>query len=54
MKYILTQEAVEIPAGVEITVKSRNVEVKGNCKSLIQLGPLGTLKRNFKSANVDI
>lgn len=29
MKYILTQENVNIPEGVEIQVKARQVEVKG-------------------------
>lgn len=31
MKYILTEETVDIPQGVEVTVKSRNVDVKGTC-----------------------
>ena len=38
MKYILTEELVDIPEGVTVTTKGKNVEVTG---------PLGTLRRNF-------
>ena len=45
MKYILTEELVDIPEGVEIKSKCRDVEVKG---------PLGTLKKSFKHVSCDI
>ncbi|CAD8187041.1 unnamed protein product [Paramecium octaurelia] len=45
MKYILTEEHVEIPEKIEIKVKSKKVEVKG---------PRGILNRNFKHASLDI
>ena len=45
MKYILTEETVDIPEKVEVTAKAREIEVKG---------PLGVLKRNFKHVGVDI
>ena len=54
MKYILTQENVAIPDGVEVNVKARQVEVKGMNIFIYHLGPLGILKRSFKCASVDI
>lgn len=35
MKYILAEEHIEIPDGVTITAKSKNVEVKGILMKLI-------------------
>jgi len=45
MKTILTQEEVEIPTGVSIEFKSREITVKG---------PKGTLKRQFRHCPFDI
>jgi len=45
MKTLLTQEEVEIPAGVEVKYRSRIVEVKG---------PLGTLKKDFTHSSFDV
>jgi large subunit ribosomal protein L9e len=45
MKVIRSQEFVDIPDGVEVYVKSREVTVKG---------PRGTLKRSFKHARISI
>lgn len=45
MKYILTEENVDIPEGVTIKASCRNVEVKG---------PLGTLNKSFKHVACDI
>ncbi|KAK9080016.1 hypothetical protein SSX86_001691 [Deinandra increscens subsp. villosa] len=44
MKTILSSETMDIPEGVEITVKAKVIEVKG---------PRGTLIRNFKHLNLD-
>ncbi|CAK56602.1 unnamed protein product (macronuclear) [Paramecium tetraurelia] len=45
MKYILTEEHVDIPEKIEIKANSKKVEVKG---------PRGILHRNFKHASIDI
>ena len=45
MKTILTEELIDIPEGVEVDCKSRNVSVTG---------PLGVLKRSFKHVGVDL
>ena len=45
MKTILTEELIDIPEGVSIDFKSRNVEVKG---------PLAVLKRSFKHCGFDM
>jgi len=45
MKTILTQEEVEVPDGVTVDYKSREITVKG---------PKGTLKRIFKHCAFDI
>ena len=39
MKYIVAEQELEIPEGVEINVKAREVSVKGK---------LGTLRKSFK------
>ena len=39
MKYIVSEQELEIPAGVTVTVKSREISVKG---------PLGTLHKSFR------
>ncbi|KAK9068359.1 hypothetical protein SSX86_012471 [Deinandra increscens subsp. villosa] len=44
MKTILSSETMDIPEGVEITVKAKIIVVKG---------PRGTLTRNFKHLNLD-
>lgn len=44
MKYILTADEIEVPQGVDVQFRSREVTVKG---------PLGTLKRNFRFLNFD-
>jgi len=41
----LTSEELDVPKGVTVDVKSRDVVVKG---------PLGTLKRSFKHVSADI
>jgi large subunit ribosomal protein L9e len=52
MKYILTEKELEIPEGITVTVKAREVIVKGtNC---INPGPLGTLKRSFRHVPFDV
>ena len=45
MKYLLTQEDVDIPDKVDVSLRGREVTVKG---------PLGTLKRNFNHLTLDI
>ena len=45
MRDILKTEELEIPAGVEVSVKSRLVTVTG---------PRGTLTKNLRHADVDI
>ena len=45
MKTLESSRTLEIPEGVEVTVSSRAVSVKG---------PRGTLKREFKHLNVDM
>ena len=45
MRDILKTEELDIPDGVEVTVKSRLITVKG---------PRGTLKKNVRHADVDI
>ncbi len=45
MKTILTEELIDIPEGISIEFKSRNVTVKG---------PLGVLKRSFKHTGFDM
>lgn len=45
MRDILKTEELDIPEGVEVTVKSRQVTVKG---------PRGTLTKNLRHADVDI
>lgn len=45
MKYIVAEQELQIPEGVEIDVKSRQVEVKGK---------LGKLKRSFKHIPMEI
>lgn len=45
MRDILKTEELEIPEGVEVTVKSRLITVTG---------PRGTLKKNLRHADVDI
>eukprot|EP01017_Pseudomicrothorax_dubius_P000053 TRINITY_DN0_c1105_g1_i2.p1 TRINITY_DN0_c1105_g1~~TRINITY_DN0_c1105_g1_i2.p1 ORF type:complete len:193 (-),score=65.74 TRINITY_DN0_c1105_g1_i2:134-712(-) len=45
MKYIVTTDEVEVPEGVTINAKSRQVSVKG---------PRGELKRNFRFASFDL
>lgn len=45
MRDILKTEELEIPEGVEVTVKSRLITVTG---------PRGTLKKNVRHADVDI
>ena len=45
MKYILTEENVDIPDGITVSAKSKVVEVKG---------PLGTLKKAFKHVPISI
>ncbi|KAL4471354.1 hypothetical protein ABPG74_008247 [Tetrahymena malaccensis] len=45
MRHLLTEVNVTIPEGVTVTAKQRVVEVKG---------PLGTIKRAFRYASVDI
>ena len=45
MKTILTEELVDVPEGVEVDCKSRNMTVTG---------PLGVLKRSFKHVGVDL
>ncbi len=45
MRDILKTEELDIPEGVEVTVKSRLVTVKG---------PRGTLSKNLRHAEVDI
>ena len=45
MRDILKTEELDIPEGVEVTVKSRQVTVKG---------PRGTLRKNLRHADVDI
>ena len=45
MKYILTEERTDLPEGVSVELKGKEVTVKG---------PLGTLKRNFKQVGCKI
>lgn len=45
MKYVLTENEINIPSGVSISVKARNVVVKG---------PLGEVKKTFKHVPCDI
>ena len=45
MRTILTEELIDIPTGIEVDFKSRNVTVKG---------PLGVLKKSFKHSGFDI
>lgn len=45
MKTLLTTQTINIPDGVDVTVRSRKVVVKG---------PRGTLSRTFKHLAVDI
>ena len=45
MRTILTEELIDIPEGISIEFKSRNVTVKG---------PLGVLKRSFKHTGFDM
>lgn len=45
MKQIVTNQTVQIPMGLTVTVKSRMVTVKG---------PRGVLQRNFKHLALDI
>lgn len=45
MKQIVTNQTVKIPEGLNVTVKSRLVTVKG---------PRGVLKRSFKHLALDI
>lgn len=45
MKYILAEQELELPEDVEVSVKSRQVQVKGK---------LGTLKRAFKHIPIEI
>jgi ribosomal protein L6P/L9E len=35
MKFILTEESVAVPAGVEVSIKSKSIEVKGNVIEMI-------------------
>ena len=39
MKYIVSEQELEIPEGVEVDIKARNVTVKG---------PLGKLSKSFR------
>jgi len=45
MKTVLATRSIEIPAGVEVSIKARVVYVKG---------PRGELTRNFKHINMDL
>ena len=45
MKTILTEELIDIPEGVTVDFKSRDVTVKG---------PLGVLRRSFKHCGFDM
>ena len=45
MKQILSEEEFEVPKGVEVNFKARQVEVKG---------PRGVLKRNFRHLGFDL
>ena len=45
MKYIVAEQDLEIPEGVEISVKARTVTVKGT---------LGTLTKSFKHVPIEI
>jgi large subunit ribosomal protein L9e len=45
MKYILAEQVLEIPEGVNVEVKAREVVVKGK---------LGTLTRRFKHVPIEI
>ena len=45
MKYIVAEQDLEIPDGVTVDVKARNVTVKGS---------LGTLTRSFKHCPIEI
>jgi large subunit ribosomal protein L9e len=45
MKYILTEEHIDIPEGVTVTAKRKEVEIKG---------PLGTLRKAFKHVPISI
>ena len=45
MKYILTEDIIDIPYKVEVKTYQRNIEVKG---------PLGILKKTYKRVGVDI
>lgn len=44
MKTILSSETMDIPDGVKIKIKAKQIEVEG---------PRGTLTRNFKHLNLD-
>jgi large subunit ribosomal protein L9e len=45
MKYILTEDHIEIPDGITVNAKSKKIEVTG---------PLGTLKKAFKHVPISI
>lgn len=45
MKYIVAEQDLEIPEGVEVNVKARQVDVKG---------PLGKLSKGFKHCPIEI
>ncbi len=45
MKYILTEEHIDIPDGITVKAKSKQIEVTG---------PLGTLKKGFKHVPISI
>jgi large subunit ribosomal protein L9e len=45
MKYIVSEQELDIPDGVTVDVKSRSITVKGK---------LGTLSRQFKHVPIEI